>query len=109
MFLTLPSTPTGSSQVTHGTVRLAPVKSIDGDCAVCVESKFSDSGKPSVCHTPPLNARTTMFTAEDPLCAWANAAHGTRAPPVSEPAVRSLTLTFCVGSIVGGASLTCVP
>src|ERR1700694_1715111 len=88
----------GSAQPTHGAVRLGPVKSIDGACANCAGSTFSDSGKPCVCQAPPLNARTKICWLAPLFCE--NVAHGTRAlPAVTVPADRSLKPAFWPGSI----------
>src|SRR5439155_213547 len=47
----------GSYHATHGTVRPAPAKSIDGASASTVGSMLSDAGEPWVTHWPFLKAR----------------------------------------------------
>src|SRR5207245_725598 len=69
----------GSYQDTHGTVRPAPAKSIDGASASFVVSTLSDAGKPSVTHAPFLKARTKMFCAPAVFCS--NVPHGISSAP----------------------------
>src|SRR5947207_1527394 len=52
MFVGGPKAAFGSYQATHGTVRPAPAKSIDGASASAVGSMLSDAGKPWVTQAP---------------------------------------------------------
>ena len=88
----------GSYQATHGTVRPAPAKSIDGASAFWLGSMFSDAGKPCVVHAPPLKARTKICCARRRRLL--ERAHGTRAPPAaSDPPTTSETPASWPGSI----------
>src|SRR4029077_13174636 len=77
----------GSYHETHGTVRLAPAKSIEGASASLARSMFSDG--PRGFHPPPANRRTELCWLA--LCFCSNVAHGTLIPPVSEPPTTSDT------------------
>src|SRR4051794_36699945 len=84
-----PSSGLGSYQETHGTVRSAPAKSIDGASASWWGSMFSEAGEPCVTHCPPLKARTKICcSAPGSFCS--KVAQGTRTPPgASEPPTTS--------------------
>src|SRR5262249_27611339 len=60
MFVGQPDASFGSYHATHGTVRPAPAKSIDGASASSVGSMFSEAGNPCVTQAPFLNARTKI-------------------------------------------------
>src|SRR5438093_7849420 len=77
-----PRAATGSYQATHGTVRPAPAKSIDGASASAVGSMLSDAGKPWVTQAPFLKARTKICWLSRLFCS--KVAHGT----LTLPAVR---------------------
>src|SRR5690242_14807597 len=84
--LTPPNAAFGSYQESHGTVRPAPAKSIDGDSASTSGLMLSD--RPCVTHWPFLNARTKICCELPDFCS--NVAHGTRGPPAaSEPPTTS--------------------
>src|SRR4051812_36276992 len=76
-----PSAWLGSYQASHGTVRPAPAKSIDGASALTLRSMFRDG--PWVTHLPPLNARTKICCASPGPVSCSNVAQGTRAPPAA--------------------------
>ena len=101
-----PSGALGSYQASHGTVRPAPAKSIDGASASTVLSMLRAG--PCVTHCPFLKARTKMSCALPDLCS--NVAHGSRAAPAREPPVTSDTPALWAGSIpAAGSALTWVP
>src|SRR6058998_2647626 len=104
-----PRAATGSYQATHGTVRPAPAKSIDGASASAVGSMLSDAGKPWVTQAPFLNARTKICWLSRLFCS--NVAHGTwTLPAVSVPPATSETPASWFGSIALATSLfTCEP
>src|SRR5215475_946703 len=72
-----PSAAFGSYQESHGTVRPAPAKSIDGSWASTSGLMLSD--RPWVTHWPFLNACTKICCELPDFCS--NVAHGTRGPP----------------------------
>src|SRR5438132_10242051 len=104
-----PNAAFGSYQATHGTVRPAPAKSIDGDSASAVGSTLRDAGKPWVTQAPFLKARTKICWLSPVFCS--NVAHGTwTLPAVSVPPATSETPAFWFGSIALATSLfTCEP
>src|SRR3954451_19725078 len=86
-----PSALLGSYQASHGTVRPAPAKSIDGASATTPGSMFSDG--PCVTHWPFLKARTKICCVSPDFCS--KVAHGTRGPPASsDPPTTSETPAF---------------
>src|SRR5439155_12043973 len=109
MFVGGPKAAFGSYQATHGTVRPAPAKSIDGASASAVGSMLSDAGKPWVTQAPFLNARTKICWLSRLFCS--NVAHGTwTLPAVSVPPATSETPASWFGSIALATSLfTCEP
>ncbi len=102
-----PKAETGSYHETHGTVRPAPAKSIDGASASS-SSMLSDA--PCVTQAPFLNARTKICCSRS-AAFCSNVAHGTGTlPAVRAPPVTSETPASWRGSIeFVGSSLTCAP
>src|SRR5881396_3952642 len=76
MFVGQCRTALGSYHATHGTVRPAPAKSIDGASASTAGSMLSDAGNPCVTQAPFLNARTKIC-CPPPATLCSNVAHGT--------------------------------
>src|SRR6266481_430510 len=110
MFVGQPAAALGSYHATHGTVRPAPAKSIDGASASSVWSMLSDAGNPCVTQAPFLNARTKICCSPSAtFCS--NVAHGTSSlPAVTAPPATSATPASWFGSIaLAGSSLTCAP
>src|SRR5437016_6408649 len=99
----------GSYHATHGTVRPAPAKSIDGASASTVGSMLSDAGEPWVTHWPFLKARTKICCDRPTFCS--NVAHGTwTLPAVTAPPATSETPASWFGSIpLARSSFTCEP
>src|SRR5437773_5124685 len=110
MFVGQPAAALGSYHATHGTVRPAPAKSIDGASASTVGSMLSDAGNPCVTQAPFLNARTKICCSP-PATFCSNVAHGTwTLPAVTAPPTTSETPASSLGSIEwAGSSLTCAP
>ena len=105
-----PEAALGSYHATHGTVRPAPAKSIDGASASWVGSMLSDAGDPWVTQAPFLNARTKMCCSPGAtFCS--NVAHGTwTLPAMTAPPVTSETPASWLGSIASArSSFTCEP
>ena len=102
-----PSAALGSYHESHGTLRPAPAKSIDGASASAFGSMFRDL--PWVTHWPFLNARTKICCELPDCCS--NVPQGTRGPlRASEPPTTSDTPAFWLGSIpLAGSLLTCEP
>src|SRR5436309_3674981 len=109
MFVGGPNAAFGSYQATHGTVRPAPAKSIDGASASAVGSMLSDAGKPWVTQAPFLKARTKICWLSRLFCS--KVAHGTwTLPAVTAPPATSETPASWFGSIALARSLfTCEP
>src|SRR5881409_258157 len=109
MFVGHPKAARGSYQATHGTVRPAPAKSIDGASASAVESMLRDAGKPWVTQVPFLKARTKICWLSPLFCS--NVAHGTGTlPAVTAPPATSETPASWFGSIpLARSSFTCEP
>src|SRR5437016_12156934 len=110
MFVGQPAAALGSYHATHGTVRPAPAKSIDGASASSVWSMLSDAGNPCVTQAPFLNARTKICCSPSAtFCS--NVAHGTSSlPAVTAPPATSETPASWFGSIALARSLfTCEP
>src|SRR5258706_10014588 len=110
MFVGHPAAALGSYHATHGTVRPAPAKSIEGALASSAGSRLSDAGDPCVAQAPFLNARTKICCSPSAtFCS--NVAHGTSTlPAVSAPPVTSDTPASWLGSIeFAGSSLTGAP
>src|SRR5439155_13880640 len=99
----------GSYQVTHGTVRPAPAKSIDGASATTVGSMLSHAGNPCVTQAPFLNARTKISCVSPIFCS--KVAQGTcTLPATTVPPATSTRPASSVGSIpFVGSSFTCAP
>src|SRR5213596_4259319 len=90
MFVGSPKWKLGSYHATHGTVRPAPAKSIDGASASTVGAMLSDAGEPWVTHWPFLKARTKICCDRPSFCS--NVAHGTgTSPAVIAPPTTSET------------------
>ena len=94
-----PSGALGSYQASHGTVRPAPAKSIEGASASAPGSMLSDG--PCVTQRPFLKARTKICCELPDACS--NVVHGTRGPPAaSEPPTMSETPGVLAGVDAGG-------
>src|SRR6266516_8185076 len=109
MFVGGPKAAFGSYQATHGTVRPAPAKSIDGASASAVGSMLRDAGKPWVTQAPFLKARTKICCVRPSFCS--NVAHGTgTSPAVIAPPTTSETPASWFGAIaLARSSFTCEP
>src|SRR5437867_8338817 len=109
MFVGHPAAALGSYHATHGTVRPAPAKSIDGASASCVGSMLSDAGEPCVTHAPFLNARTKICWESPIFCS--NVAQGTwTLPATTVPPATSTRPASCFGSMeFAASSLTWAP
>src|SRR5438093_10019456 len=91
MFVGHPKAALGSYHATHGTVRPAPAKSIDGASASWVGSMLSDAGNPCVTQAPFLNARKKICCSP-PATFCSKGAHGTGVlPAVTAPPTTSAT------------------
>src|SRR5262249_35557365 len=89
----------GSYHATHGTVRPAPAKSIDGASASAVGSMLSDAGEPWVTHWPFLKARTKICCDRPTFCS--NVAQGTALlPATTVPPATSTRPASWLGSIM---------
>src|SRR5437867_672925 len=109
MFVGGPKAAFGSYQATHGTVRPAPAKSIDGASASAVGSMLSDAGKPWVTQAPFLKARTKICCESAIFCS--NVAQGIwTLPATTVPPATSTRPASCFGSMeFVASSLTCAP
>src|SRR5438132_9435201 len=99
----------GSYHATHGTVRPAPAKSIDGASASTVGSMLSDAGEPWVTHWPFLTARTKICWESASFCS--NVAQGTWTLPATTvpPATSTRPASCFVSMEFAASSLTCAP
>src|SRR5439155_8914552 len=109
MFVDLPKWTFGSYHATHGTVRPAPAKSIDGASASTSASMLSDAGDPCVTQAPFLKARTKICCDLPVFCS--NVAHGTcTLPATTVPPATSTRPASWFGSIpFAGSSFTWAP
>src|SRR5438094_2241981 len=109
MFVGSPKWKLGSYHATHGTVRPAPAKSIDGASASTVGSMLSDAGEPWVTHWPFLKARTKICCDRPTFCS--NVAQGTALlPATTVPPAASTRPASWLGSIIlAGSSFSWPP
>src|SRR5437870_11251524 len=109
MFVGSPKCEFGSYQATHGTVRPAPAKSIDGASASTAGSMLSDAGEPWVTQAPFLKARTKICWDLPAFCS--KVAQGIwTLPATTVPPATSTRPASWFGSIAfAGSSLTGAP